>query len=105
MGELANYKTWKLATNLRNTALFNSHDNCFRKRLSTDQLIENVIKMLLNVTMRIYEQYPELSKYLEKMPVTLPTLENPCISLHNLTKYYNSLNSLLNKYILGRARN
>ncbi len=55
---------------------------------------ENILK----ITMRIKDQYPELSKYLEEMPVTIPDEKHPDITLKNLKAYYDSLCSLLNKY-------
>jgi hypothetical protein len=53
---------------------------------------------ILKTTMIITEQYPELSKYLEEMKVTIPDEKTPDITLKNLQKYYDSLNSMLNKY-------
>jgi hypothetical protein len=50
--------------------------------------------------MTIKDQYPELSKYLEEMQETIPGEKNPGITLKNLKTYYDSLNSMLNKYIL-----
>jgi len=55
---------------------------------------------ILKITMRIRDQYPELTKYLEEMSVTIPDENNPEITLKNLKAYYDSLNSLLNTYIL-----
>lgn len=55
---------------------------------------------ILEITMRIKDKFPELSKYIEEMPVTIPNEKKPTISLKNLTTYYNSLNSMLDKYIL-----
>ena len=55
---------------------------------------------ILKITMTIKDQYPELSKYIEEMPVTIPDEKNPEITLKNLKAYYDSLNSMLNKYIL-----
>lgn len=54
---------------------------------------------ILNITLKINDQYPELSKYLEEMPVTIPVLTKPEITLKGLSTYYNSLNVLLNHYI------
>lgn len=56
---------------------------------------------ILKLTMRIKDKYPELSKYLEEMPVTIPDEKNPKITPENLNAYYTSLNAILNKYILG----
>lgn len=54
---------------------------------------------ILKLTMRIKEQHPELSSFIEEMPVTIPDEKNPEITRTNLTAYYDSLNALLNKYI------
>jgi len=54
---------------------------------------------ILNITLKINDKYPELSKYLEEMPVTVPVENNPEITLEHLRNYYESLNALLNKYI------
>ena len=55
---------------------------------------------ILKITMTIKDKYPELSKYIEEMSATIPDEKNPEITLKNLTTYYDSLNSMLNKYIL-----
>lgn len=55
---------------------------------------------ILKMTLMIREQYPELSKYLEEMPVTVPNAENPNIELENLKKYYSSLTAILERYKL-----
>jgi len=55
---------------------------------------------ILKITMMIKDQYPELSKYIEEMEVTIPDEKDPEITLKNLKTYYDSLNSMLNKYIL-----
>jgi hypothetical protein len=54
---------------------------------------------ILKITMKIKDQYPELSKYIEEMQETIPDEKKPEITLKNLKKYYDSLNSMLNKYI------
>ena len=53
---------------------------------------------ILKITMTIMNQYPELSKYLEEMPVTIPNEKNPEINLNNLKTYYESLSLMLNTY-------
>lgn len=54
---------------------------------------------ILKITLKINEHYPELSKYLEEMPVTIPVDKKPEITLHILSAYYKSLDLLLNTYI------
>lgn len=54
---------------------------------------------ILKITMTIQQKYPELSKYLVEMPVTIPNEGNPEINCKNLQDYLNSLNRLLDTYI------
>ena len=52
---------------------------------------------ILQKTLMIQEKFPELSKYIEEMPITIP-VDNSQITLKNLTDYYNSLDNLIEKY-------
>ncbi|TDE44420.1 hypothetical protein E0I26_08620 [Flavobacterium rhamnosiphilum] len=54
---------------------------------------------ILKITMNIRNDYPELSKYLLEMPVTIPDISNPEINSKALTDYYESLENMLKKYI------
>ncbi|MBA4319582.1 MAG: hypothetical protein C0412_14365 [Flavobacterium sp.] len=54
---------------------------------------------ILEITMKIKEQFPELSKYILEMPVTIPNMENPEINRKALQDYYNSLKIMLKDYI------
>jgi len=54
---------------------------------------------ILDITMTIQEKYPELSKYLEEMPVTIPYIKSPKINIRTLSSYYDSLTSLLENYV------
>ena len=45
----------------------------------------------------IQEKFPELSKYIEEMPITIP-VNDPEINLKQLTDYYNSLEDIVKKY-------
>lgn len=65
---------------------------------SSDEEILN--SKILKITLTIMEQYPELSKYLEEMPVTIPNETNPEITLKNLNAYYESLKLMLDSYKL-----
>ncbi len=53
---------------------------------------------ILKITMTINEKFPELSKYMEEMPITIPNTENPVMGNKTLTDYYDSLVALLEKY-------
>ncbi|SHG52159.1 hypothetical protein SAMN05443549_104316 [Flavobacterium fluvii] len=54
---------------------------------------------ILKITMKIREQYPELSKYISEMPDTIPNMENPKMNTKTLQGYYDSLDVLLKDYI------
>lgn len=60
---------------------------------------------ILEITMTIRNQYPELSKFIEEMSMTIPDEKNPEITLKNLQSYYDSLKAMLDKYILEHPAN
>lgn len=64
------------------------------------ELNEDILKM----TITINEQFPELSKYIEEMPITIPKMANPEINMEILTEYYDSLVSLLKKYGVSHGK-
>ncbi|MBP2282306.1 hypothetical protein H4V97_000624 [Flavobacterium sp. CG_23.5] len=53
---------------------------------------------ILNITLKINSEYPELSKYLTEMPVTIPDIKNPEMNVKALQEYYDSLESMVKKY-------
>ncbi len=57
---------------------------------------------ILAITMTIKEKHPELSKFIEEMPVSIPDEIHPEITIKNLQAYYDSLNALLIKYMLEK---
>ena len=54
---------------------------------------------ILEITMKIRNDYPELSKYLSKIPATIPDVSNPEINNKTLTDYYESLENILNLFL------
>jgi len=59
---------------------------------------------ILEITMKIKEEYPELSKYILEMPVTIPNMENPEVTRKALQEYYDSLDILLKDYVENHAK-
>ncbi len=55
---------------------------------------------ILALTMQIQEKHPELSKFLEEMPVTVPDQSDPEINIKILKDYLESLNNMLKKSTL-----
>lgn len=60
--------------------------------------IEILNAQILDITMLIKKQYPELSLFIEEMPVSIPNKEYPEITVKNLTTYLESLVELKLKY-------
>lgn len=74
--------------------------------------IQNILKnslekefnsRILKVTMLILEKYPEMYKYIDEMKVTIPDEKDPGIAIKNLKTYFDTLDSMLNKYILEHS--
>jgi hypothetical protein len=66
---------------------------------------EEINAKILKVTMVIQENYPELSKYLNEMPITIPIDSNPEINVQNLQKYYETLLTLFRNYVAEHQLN
>lgn len=60
---------------------------------------EELNEKIMKITMVIHENYPELSKFLNEMPVTIPIINRPEVKVHNLENYYNSLVSIFRNYV------
>ena len=61
---------------------------------------KNINEKILNLTMLIKDKYPELSKYIEEMPITITNQKKPKNNIQNLETYYQSLQSILDGYKL-----
>ncbi len=59
---------------------------------------KTITEKILAITMLIEEKYPELSKFLLEMPVTIPDEAHPNLDDNMLKEYYKSLCDLLKEY-------
>ncbi len=66
---------------------------------------EEINAKILKITMVIQENYPELSKYLNEMPITIPIDSSPKVNVKNLEKYYDSLVELFRNYVAEHQLN
>ncbi len=66
--------------------------------MNYDQKENELNTKILELTNEIRSDYPELEKYLDEMPVTIPTDSDPHITIKNLQSYYESLVELVEKY-------
>lgn len=55
---------------------------------------------ILSMTLKIRAKYPQLSKFIDEMPVTIPNEKDPEVTRKALKNYLESLKNLLNKYVL-----
>lgn len=60
---------------------------------------KEINEAILEITLKIKEQFPELSDYILEMPVTVPNTEDPKINSKILEDYYDSLVIMLQDYI------
>ncbi len=60
---------------------------------------------ILKVTMVIRDNYPELHKYLNEMPVTIPVDSSPEVNVQNLKKYYESIVAIFRNYVAEHQLN
>ena len=54
---------------------------------------------ILKITMIIQGSFPELSRYLEEMPVKMPDPGNMEVTAKNLSDYYDSLDGQQHAYV------
>ena len=69
--------------------------------VKTEQRVETEQQLnadILKITLTIKSQYPELSKYIEELPVTIPDKQTPEVTPRNLQTYYDSLQALVKEY-------
>ncbi len=59
---------------------------------------------ILEITLVIQSEYPELSKYSGEMPITIPNESHHIINLKSLQDYYESLSCLLEDYRLNHVK-
>ena len=53
---------------------------------------------IINITMRIQQEFPELTKYIKEMPVKVSGNHTADLNIKNLEEYYNSLAKQLSEY-------
>ena len=62
------------------------------------ETVNELNEKIMAVTMQIQEKHPELSKFLDEMPVTIPNENKPQINSKVLQDYYESLKNILNEF-------
>lgn len=60
---------------------------------------------IMKLTMVIQENYPELSKYINEMPITIPADATPEVTIKSLQKYYDTLLTWFRNYVAEHQLN
>lgn len=61
---------------------------------------KEITEKILKITVLIQEKYPELSDYLEEVQETIPALQHPEVDVQTLSKYYETLHTMLEDYLM-----
>jgi uncharacterized protein YnzC (UPF0291/DUF896 family) len=64
--------------------------------------LQNTLKEISQLTKTIETNYPELYKYLDENPMTIPSQSNPSIDKKILQEYLESLRQLVKNHIETR---
>jgi hypothetical protein len=59
---------------------------------------KEITEDILSITQKIENNYPELLKYFNEMPVRIPNAANPAADLKSLIDYFETLSNLFNRY-------
>ncbi|UFH45562.1 hypothetical protein LNP27_10495 [Flavobacterium galactosidilyticum] len=66
--------------------------------------VNELNKAILDITMKIYNEYPELAKYLSELPVTIPDTSKPEINIKILQDYHETLSNIVKKYVSSQIQ-
>jgi len=66
---------------------------------------KELTEKILLVTNTIRDKHPELLTFLNEMTVTIPDEKNPEMNVKVLQEYYDSINTILQKYLLEQTNN
>lgn len=59
---------------------------------------------ILALTLKIQTEHPELSEFLNELPITIPNQSNPKMSINILKDYYNSLYNLVLEHKSSKSK-
>jgi len=65
---------------------------------------QELLKELMDITYKIESEYPELYKYLDENPVTIPIVEHPHLTNKVISDYLTDLKNLLNNHIQSHKK-
>lgn len=61
--------------------------------------LQQLLKEINEITLKIEQEYPELYRYLDENPATIPTIDHPELTANTFSDYLDSLKALLQHHI------
>lgn len=61
--------------------------------------LQELIKGINDLTLKIEQEYPELYQYLDENPITIPSKEHPNMDTKNFSVYLDSLKGILKHHV------
>jgi len=65
---------------------------------------QELLKEIMDITYKIENEYPELYKYLDENPITIPIIEHPNLDKKVFSDYLADLKNLLNNHIQSHKK-
>lgn len=66
--------------------------------------LQQLTKEISDLTLKIEQEYPELYRYLDENPMTIPCCDHPEVNTKNFSDYLDSLRSLLKTHIDNQGK-
>lgn len=66
--------------------------------------LQQLTKEISELTLKIEQEYPELYRYLDENPITIPCCDHPEVNTKNFSDYLDSLRSLLKTHIDNQGK-
>lgn len=67
--------------------------------------LQQLIKEINDITLKIEQEYPELYRHLDENPVTIPAIDHPELTANTFSDYLGSLKALLQTHIETHKNN
>ena len=67
--------------------------------IRTMKKLQRLTREINDLTLQLEQEYPELYRYLDENPVTIPSSDHTELTVKSFSDYLDSLKSLLEKHI------
>ena len=66
--------------------------------------LQELTQEIFQLTLTIEQEYPELYRYLDENPITIPKLNHPTMDIKNFSDYLETLKALLKQHIISHQK-